>query len=189
MFATIAGRDRDIDAREEFDTAINLDPIRAAAHDGLGIMRENERSANRAKVEFLTALAADRNDVLAREYLASIYQVDLKDPQRALAYVIDIPNVVPDYADIYYHVASLFDDLNQPAAAIKFATRGLEEDIGHVGEAGQHGYTLLARIYIDQKKLDDARRVLKAAQTLLKRINDGTYDAPKAASAVPPPGK
>jgi len=199
LFATLAGRDRDSDAREEFATAVNIDSARAAAHDGLGIMRENERSANRAKVEFLTALAADKNDVLAREYLASIYQVDLKDPQRALAYVIDIPNVVPDYADIYYHMASLFDDLNQPEAAIKFATRGLEEDIGHVGEAGQHGYTLLARIYIDEKKLDDARRVLKAAitantdtayaQTLLKRLNDGAYDAPKAASVAPPPGK
>ena len=195
MFATISGRDRDVDAREEFDQAVNIDADRAAAHDGLGIMRENERSANRAKVEFLTALAADKNDVLAREYLASIYQVDLRDPQRALAYVVDIPNVVPDYADIYYHMASLFDDLGQPGAAITFATRGLEEDIGHVGEAGQHGYTLLAKIYIAQKKLDDARRVLKAAitantdaayaQTLLKRVNDGDYDAgvPKAAAA------
>jgi tetratricopeptide (TPR) repeat protein len=195
MFATISGRDRDVDAREEFDQAVGIDAVRAAAHDGLGIMRENDRSANRAKVEFLTALAADKNDVLAREYLASIYQVDLKDPQRALAYVVDIPNVVPEYADIYYHMASLFDDLNQPAAAISFATRGLEEDIGHVGEAGQHGYTLLAKIYIDQRKLDDARRVLKAAitantdaayaQTLLKRINDGAYDGATRAAAVP----
>jgi tetratricopeptide (TPR) repeat protein len=102
---------------------------------------------------------------------------------------------VPEYADIYYHMASLFDDLNQPAAAISFATRGLEEDIGHVGEAGQHGYTLLAKIYIDQRKLDDARRVLKAAitantdaayaQTLLKRINDGAYDGATRAAAVP----
>jgi len=194
MFATISGRDRDVDAREEFDQALAIDADRAAAHDGLGIMRENERSANRAKVEFLTALAADKNDVLAREYLASIYQVDLRDPQRALAYVVDIPNVVPDYADIYYHLASLFDDLDQPAAAITFATRGLEEDVGHVGEAGQHGYTLLAKIYIAQHELDDARRVLKAAitanadasyaQTLLKRVNDGDYATSSAKTAA-----
>jgi Tfp pilus assembly protein PilF len=196
LFATISGRDRDADAREEFDQAVTIDARRAAAHDGLGIMRENDRSANRAKVEFLTALAADTNDVLAREYLAGIYQVDLRDPQRALAYVVDIPNVVPGYADIYYHLASLFDDLDQPGAAIRFATRGLEEDIGHVGEAGQHGYTLLAKIYIAQHKLDDARRVLKAAisantdaayaQTLLKRVDDGAYDtATKTAAATP----
>jgi tetratricopeptide (TPR) repeat protein len=194
LFATISGRDRDVDAREEFDRAVAINAERAAAHDGLGIMRENERSANRAKVEFLTALAADKNDVLAREYLASIYQVDLRDPQRALAYVIDIPNVVPGYADIYYHLASLFDDLDQPDAAIRFATRGLEEDIGHVGEAGQHGYTLLAKIYIAQRKLDDARRVLKAAitantdaayaQTLLQRVNDGAYATAGAKAAA-----
>ncbi|GAC1420839.1 MAG: hypothetical protein NVSMB64_29750 [Candidatus Velthaea sp.] len=195
MFASLAGRNRDIDAREELNAAASLDSRGQAAHVGLGIMREAERSANRAKVEFLAALDADKNNVLAREYLARIYQVDLKDPQRGLAYVIDIPNLVPDYADIYYHLASLLDDLKQPEAAIKYATRGLETDIGHVGEAGQHGYTLLARIYLDEKKVDDARRVLKAAiaantdtayaQTLMRKINNGDYDPPKP-TQVPP---
>jgi len=197
MFASLAGRDRDVDAREELNAAVAIDPKQPAAHVGLGIMREGERSANRAKVEFLAALDTDKNDVLAREYLARIYQVDLKDPQRGLAYVIDIPNVVPDYADIYYHVASLLDDLQQRDEAIKYATRGLETDIGHVGEAGQHGYTLLARIYLDEKKLDDARRVLKAsiaqnsdtayAQTLLRKIDDGDYGAKPGATASPVP--
>ncbi len=189
MFSSIVGRNRDEDAREEFNLAVNLEPEAQAAHVGLGIMRENERSANRAKVEFLAALENDRNNVLAREYLSTIYQIDLKDPQRGLAYVIDIPNVVPDYADIYYHLASLLDDLQQPEAAIKYATRGLEIDIGHVGEAGQHGYTLLAQIYIEQKKFGDAQRVLRAsiaansdaayAETLLRKIQNGDY-GPKA---------
>jgi tetratricopeptide (TPR) repeat protein len=196
MFSSIAGRNRDEDAREEFNAAVNLDPTGQAAHVGLGIMRENERSTNRAKVEFLAALDADRNNVLAREYLSSIYQIDLKDPQRGLSYVIDIPNVVPDYADIYYHLASIFDDLQQPDAAIKYATRGLETDIGHVGEAGQHGYTLLAKLYISQKKFGDAQRVLRAsiaansdtayAETLLRKIQNGDYD-PKA--SPPPTGR
>ena len=44
-------------------------PTAPAAHVGLGILRENERSMNRAKVEFLAALRADENNVLAREYL------------------------------------------------------------------------------------------------------------------------
>jgi len=195
MFASLAGRNRDVDAREELNLAVGIDPKAPAAHVGLGIMREGERSANRAKVEFLAALDTDKNDVLAREYLARIYQVDLKDPQRGLAYVIDIPNVVPDYADIYYHVASLLDDLKQSDEAIKYATRGLEADVGHVGEAGQHGYTLLARIYLDEKKVDDARRVLRAsiaqnsdtayAQTLLRKIDDGDYGAKPTASPAP----
>jgi len=124
-------------------------------------------------------------NVLAREYLSLIYQDDLKDPQRALTTVIDVPNLVPDYADIYFHIASLLHDLRQYDAAIGYATRGLEADVGHVGESGQHGYTLLARIYLDDKKPDDARRVLRAsiaagsdvgyATTLLKRIDDGAY--------------
>jgi Tfp pilus assembly protein PilF len=180
LFSSSSGRDRDADAREAFAAAQAIAPDAAGAHVGLGILRENERSANRAKVEFLAALTSDPNDVLAREYLATIYQVDLKDPQRGLSYAIDVPNVVPQYADIDFHIASLLHDLRQPQAAIDYATRGLEIDVGHVGEAGQHGYTLLARIYLDEKRPDDARRVLRAsiaanvdveyAQTLLTRL-------------------
>jgi tetratricopeptide (TPR) repeat protein len=142
----------------------------------------------------LAALRRDDNNILAREYLAQIYQADLRDPQRGLAYVIDIPNLAPDYADIYYHIASLFDDLGQPDAALKYATLGLEKDIGHVGEAGQHGYTLLARVYLGQRKTADARRVLRAAiaanadaafaTTLLRKIDRGEYDPQKS---TPPP--
>jgi tetratricopeptide (TPR) repeat protein len=185
MFVSITGRDRRIDAREELNAAVQLDPTSQSAHTALGIMRETERSANRAKTEFLAALNSDPHNVLAREYLALIYQNDLKDPQRALTTIIDVPNMVPDYADIYFHLASLMHDLGQYDAAINYATRGLQADVGHVGEAGQHGYTLLARIYLDEKRPDDARRVLRAsitagsdtayASTLLKKIDDGAY--------------
>jgi tetratricopeptide (TPR) repeat protein len=194
LFASQSGRDREADAREELNAAVALQPRLPAAHVGLGILRETERSTNRAKVEFLAALRADDGNVLAREYLALLYQTDLRDPQRALAYVIDIPNLVPDYADIYYHIGSLFDDLGQPDAALKYATLGLEKDVGHVGEAGQHGYTLVARIYLTEKKTADARRALRAsiaanvdatvAATLLRKIDSGDYDAPKS---TPPP--
>lgn len=151
------------EARAAFEGARALAPERAGAHVGLGILYENERSANRAKVEFLAALDRDPTDVLAREYLALIYQIDLKDPQRGLAYAIAVPNVVPNYADIDFHIASLLHDLHQLQPAIEYATRGLEIDVGHVGEAGQHGYTLLARIYLDEKRPADARRVLHAS--------------------------
>lgn len=185
MFASVTGRDRNLDAREELNQAVQIDPASQAAHTGLGIMREADRSANRAKTEFLAALETDPENVLAREYLARIYQIDLKDPQRALTTIIDVPNLVPDYADIYFHLASLLHDLGQYEGAIDYATRGIQADVGHVGESGQHGYTLLARIYLDEKKPEDARRVLKAsitagtdaayANTLLRRIDDGAY--------------
>lgn len=189
------GRNRDIDAREELNAAVIADPDAVAAHVGLGIMRANERSANRAKVEFLAALDKDKRNVLAREYLASLYQNDLKDPQRALVYIVDIPNYVPNYADIDYHIASLLTDLNSPSEAVKYATRGLEIDVGHVGEAGQFGYTLLAQIYLTDKKYDDARRVLKAAiasnsnadyaGTLMQKLDNGDYGAPAKPSPAP----
>ncbi len=202
MFASLTGRDRAIDAREELNAAVQLDPTSQSAHTALGIMRESERSANRAKTEFVEALTTDPQNVLAREYLALIYQTDLKDPQRALNQIINVPNLVPDYADIYFHIASVMHDMGQFDAAISYATRGLQADIGHVGEAGQHGYTLLARIYLDEKKPEDARRVLKAsisagtdvayASTLLKKIDDGAYgkiEASPTPAPSPSPGK
>ncbi len=197
LFAGQSGRDRALDdAGEELDAALRLDPGSQAAHTGLGIMREGERRANRAKTELTAALAADPHNVLAREYLARIYQVDLKDPQRALTTIIEIPNLVPDYADIDFHLASLLQDLGQPEAAIGYATRGLQADVGHVGEAGRHGYTLLAQIYLQQKKLGDARRVLRAsiaadadaayAGTLLRKLDDGAYGKPGAPGSPAP---
>src|ERR1700722_10720384 len=69
MFQSVEGRDRTEDAREELDAAINLQPDGQAAHTGLGILRFNDRSTNRAKTELLTALKTDPDNVLAREYL------------------------------------------------------------------------------------------------------------------------
>ncbi len=196
MFESVAGRDRTLDARDELNAAVNLDPEAPAAHVGLGIMRFNERSANRAKTEFLAALRTDADNVLAREYLGQLYQSDLRDPQRGLAYVIDVPNLVPRYADISFHIASLLYDLQQPAAAITYLDRAIALDRGHVGEAGQHGYTLLARIYIDRHDLKSATLVLNDAvandvdtiyaKTLLEKIKSGDYDK---TTGAPEPAK
>jgi tetratricopeptide (TPR) repeat protein len=169
------------DARDEFTAALAIDPKDAAAHVGMGILRFNERSANRAKIEFLSALQADPNDVLAREYLASIYQVDLQDSQRALTYAVGIPNAVPNYADSWFHLGSILFDLKQYDAALKDIDKGIELDTGHVGEAGQQGYTLGARVLIDMHRYDDAKKMLQAsidanvnviyARALIAKIN------------------
>ena len=185
MFDSAAGRDRSQDAREELNSAVAIDPDAAAAHVGLGILRYNDRSANRAKVELLSALKTDPNNVLAREYLGQLYQTDLRDPAAGLRYVIDVPNLVPGYADIQFHIGSLLSDLKEPEAAIGYLQRGIVLDVDHVGEAGQHGYTLIARIYIDQRDTRDAERVLNLAiaddvdsiyaKTLLAKIKNGDY--------------
>jgi Tfp pilus assembly protein PilF len=188
MFQSVAGRDRSQDARDELQLAVNLEANAAPAHVGLGIMRFNERSANRAKLELVAALQADPNNVLAREYLGQLYQTDLRDPQRGLSYVIDVPNLVPGYPDIQFHIGSLLADLKQPDAAMGYLRRGIELDPGHVGEAGLHGYTLIARLLIDQHKLPEAQRVLNEAigadvdtiyaHTLLAKIKNGDYGTP-----------
>ena len=193
MFST---RDRSLDAREELQAAINLNPEGQAAHVGLGILRYNERSANRAKTEMLAALKSDANNVLAREYLAEIYQIDLRDPQRGMSYAIDVPNLVPGYADIQFHIGSLLHDLKQPEAAIAALHRGIDLDTGGVGEAGQHGYTLIARIDIEQHKIPDAEKILNTAiqknadaiyaKKLLDKIKNGDYGGPSPNPAAPP---
>ncbi|MBD5606242.1 MAG: hypothetical protein IAI48_14320 [Candidatus Eremiobacteraeota bacterium] len=156
-------------------------------------MRFDERSANRAKAEFLAALGADPNDVLAREYLGQLYQTDLRDPQRGLQYVIDVPNLVPHYADIQFHIGSLLADLHQHDAALAYLDRGVALDRNRVGEAGRHGYTLIARIDIDERRFADAKKALDAAiaadvdtiyaRALLARIESGAYASPKPGGA------
>lgn len=189
MFQGLVGRDRTLDAREEFDAAFALDGNGQAAHVGMGIMRENERSAHRAKVEFLAALRADPNNVLAREYLATIYQVDLREPSTSLRYAVDVPNLIPGYADIQFHLASIMDDLRQYDAAVAYAKRGIALDVGRAGEAGQYGYTLIAQVLLKQKRISDAKKYLEQAvaydadgayaRKLLDRISKGDYGSTK----------
>ena len=196
MFQSVAGRDRTQDAREELNAAIALDPDGAAAHVGLGIMRFNERSANRSKTELLAALRTDADNVLAREYLGQLYQSDLRDPQRGLSYLIDVPNLVPQYADINFHIGSLLHDLHESDAAIGYLKKAIALDAAHVGEAGQHGYTLLGRIYIEQHDLKSATSILNAAvandvdtiyaRTLLAKIKAGDYDKTEGKSSSEP---
>ncbi len=188
LFQSVTGRDRTLDARDEFNAAVALQPGASAAHVGLGIMRFEERSANRAKSEFLAALRADPNNVLAREYLGQLYQTDLRDPQRGLSYVIDVPNLVPQYADIAFHIGSLLCDLHENDAALKYLQRGIDLDVEHVGEAGQHGYTLIARIEIERRQFAEATKTLNVAiasdvdtiyaKTLLQRIKAGDVPTP-----------
>jgi len=187
LFETDQGRDRSEDARDELNQAVALDPDAPAAHVGLGIMRFTERSANRSKTEMLAALRRDPNNVLAREYLSELYQTDLRDPERGLQYAIDVPNLVPGYADIDFHIGSLLSDLHEDDAAIGYLQKGLTLDVDHVGEA-QHAYTLIARIYIDESRFSDATRELNAAidadvdtiyaRTLLAKIKNGDYASP-----------
>ncbi|MGH7709403.1 MAG: tetratricopeptide repeat protein [Vulcanimicrobiaceae bacterium] len=163
LVASIGGRDRPLAARDQLERAAALAPLRAAAHVGLGLLRYRERSIDRAKQEFLAAARADPNDVLAREYLGEIYQVDLHDPERALGYLTVIANEVPDYADALFHIGSVLYDLKQPAAATRFLERAIALDPDATGEAGRYGYTLLARIAIDGRRYADARRWLERA--------------------------
>ncbi len=194
LFDSTMGRARGEDARDEFAEAERLRPDAAAPHVGLGVMRFDARSPSRAKLEFLTALRDDPSAVLALEYLASLYQNDLHEPQRGLAYAIEVPNLVPGYADIDFHIGSLLADLRQNADAIVYVKRGLALDPGRVGEAGRHGETLLARIYLAQNRPALARAALASAlaahvdtiyaQTLLAKIASAPSPSPSAASTA-----
>lgn len=146
------------DAKDALNTAVGVDPTLAAAHVGLGIYRLEEGSTNRAKGEFLAALSSQPHDILALEYLAGIYQNDLREPDRALTYLIDVPNLVPNYADSYFHLGSIMSDLGQYDAAVSYLRTSIDMDKGHVGEAGQFGLPLLGDVYLKLHKLDLAKK-------------------------------
>ncbi|MDQ2680244.1 MAG: hypothetical protein M3Y21_04360 [Candidatus Eremiobacteraeota bacterium] len=186
LFESQSGLDDTSNAQRQFSRAYAMQPNAAAAHVGRGIAAMRARSLNAAKGEFLVALQANPTDALAGEYIGSIYQADLKEPQIALRYALTVGNAVPDYADIQFHIGSILNDLHQRSAAIDYLTHGLELDSGRVGEAGQFGLTLLAQVYIADHKMNDAKRVLAAAvhenldagfaSTLLAKIAKGDYN-------------
>ena len=130
--------------------------------------------------------------------MGTIYQVDLRDPQEGLKYVVGVPNLVPDYADIQFHLASIMQDLKLYDDAIRYAKAGIALDTGRVGEAGQHGYVLIAQILLQQKKVGEAKKYLQQAVTydadgiyakkLLDKIAKGDYED-KSAGSTPPPAK
>ena len=153
------------DAKDALDAAIASEPALAGAHVGLGIYRLGEDSTNRAKAEFLSALASQPHDILALEYLSGIYQNDLRDPQRALTYLIDVPNLIPNYADAYFHLGSIMEDLGQYDAGVAYLKTAINIDGGHVGEAGQFGLPLLGDIYLKLHELDLAKKAYADALT------------------------
>jgi tetratricopeptide (TPR) repeat protein len=154
------------DAKDALNAAVAINPRLAAAHVGLGIFRLGEASTNRAKGEFLAALAAAPHDILALEYLSGIYQNDLRDPERALTYLVNVPNLVPNYADAYFHLGSIMDDLGQYEAAVNYLKTAIELDKGHVGEAGQFGLPLLGDVYLKTHRLDLAKKAYADAVSL-----------------------
>jgi len=153
------------DAKDALNAAVASEPALAGAHVGLGIYRLGEDSTNRAKAEFLAALAAQPHDILALEYLSDIYQNDLRDPQRALTYLVDVPNLIPNYADAYFHLGSIMDDLGQYDAGVTYLKTGIGLDGGHVGEAGQFGLPLLGDLYLKLHELDLAKKAYADAVT------------------------
>lgn len=155
--------DRRAQARNAFEAAIRIAPARAAARVGLGILRFDDRSPSRAKAEFLAALRAEPHCALAREYLALLYQTDLHDPRTGLGYAVDVANLLPGYADIRFHIASLLADLGAPEAALSYDREALALDVGRVGEAGRYGDTLAARLLIASGRPREARTYLDDA--------------------------
>jgi tetratricopeptide (TPR) repeat protein len=163
LFMAQDDSERDADAREALDAALHADPHLAAAHVGMGVYRLNHASHSRAKAEFLAALEIAPRDVLAREYLAGLYEENLGDPNRALSYLIDVPNSVPGYADAYFHIGSIFNDLGQYDAAIRYLRTAIDLDAGHVGEAGLRGLPLLGDIYLKIHRIEEAKRAFALA--------------------------
>jgi Tfp pilus assembly protein PilF len=156
---------RAADAKDALNAAIAIDGSLASAHVGLGIYRLGEESTNRAKGEFLAALASSPHDILALEYLSGIYQNDLRDPQRALTYLVDVPNLIPNYADAYFHIGSIMSDLGQYDAAVNYLKTSIDIDRGHIGEAGQFGLPLLGDVYLKVHKIDLAKKAYADAVT------------------------
>jgi len=147
------------EARLAFVRAERLAPAAAGPHVGLGILAFQRHAVTEAKGELLLAQRLDPHEVLAREYLARVDLIYLREPVAALAVLIDVTNAVPGYADAYYLLGEAAVAARRYDLAAAFLERTLALDPHGVGQGGRYGRALLLRAYEAAGRVEDAARV------------------------------
>lgn len=74
--------------------------------------------------KLLAFLEEEPNDPFVKYALATEY-LKLNDEESALQYFQDLITNHPEYSGTYYHLAKLYESLNQPDAAIDIYQRGM----------------------------------------------------------------
>ncbi len=196
MFASLAGRDRNARrARRAQRRRASRSDVAVGAHRRWGscASRSAARTARRPSSSRRSRL--DPQNVLAREYLAQhLPDRSARTRSARSATIIDVPNLVPDYADIYFHIASLMHDLGNTRPRSR-TRRAACKPTSATSAKPASTATRCSRASTSTRTSPTTRAAsLNAsitagtdtafASTLLKKIDDGAYGK---ASASPSP--
>lgn len=101
--------------------------------------------------KLLDFLESEPHDPFIKYALATEY-LKLNDIENALNFYIDLVDHHPDYTGTYYHLAKLYEALNQTDAAVDIYQRGIKI----TNEKGErHAYSELQAAYFALVGVDD----------------------------------
>lgn len=144
------------ESQKTLEKALELDKSNSLAHTGLGLVYYTRRMIPRAKGNFLEALRANPNDLMALERVGEITMVDEKRPQEANELFNQLVARAPTYPDGYWYVGSSFYDMGDYDRCIENMKKVIELDPNGVTQ-GYRAPMLMGKAYLKLKNYPAAK--------------------------------
>lgn len=144
------------EAKKTLEKALEIDKNNSLAHTGLGLVYYTRRMIPRAKGNFLEALRANPNDLMALERVGEITMVDEKRPQEANEMFAQLVARAPTYPDGYWYVGSSFYDMGDFDRCIENMKKVIELDPKGVTQ-GYRAPMLMGKAYLKLKNYPAAK--------------------------------
>ncbi|MHB1957514.1 MAG: tetratricopeptide repeat protein [Acidobacteriaceae bacterium] len=184
-----AETDHSEQAAEEFKKAIAENDKLPGAHYSLGaayLQNMGEMNFPKAAAEFRKELEISPNDVLSHSQLGYIAMKQHNFPE-AEKELLRAGELAPQDPDIDFMLGQLYLEMNQPVKAEAALRRSIEltSDVSRNNYQVQRAHYLLARVLMEEGKIDEAKKQLELSNGLLQHL----YDAKQGKPAGPAHGE
>jgi tetratricopeptide (TPR) repeat protein len=160
------------EAQKTLEKALEIEKTNPVAHTGLGLVYYLRRMMPRAKGNFLEAIRANPNDLMALERIGEITMVDEKRPQEANQLFQELVSKAPQYPDGYWYVGSSYFDMGEYDKCVQFMKKVIELDPNGVTQ-GYRAPMLMGKAFLKLKDYPSA----KEAFLLELKINPNSEEA------------
>jgi len=144
-----------VEAKSEFRDILTMEPDNSVAHTGMGMLYNDKRMTPRAKAEFISALQANPEDIMALELLGVIVMIDDADPAGSMGYFKKITDLVPNYPDGHFYMASAHYKLGEYEEALPYLIKTIELDPLGIGK-GYFAPLFLGDVYMELDRYEEA---------------------------------
>jgi tetratricopeptide (TPR) repeat protein len=163
-------------AAEEFQKAIAENDRLPGAHYSLGaayLQNMGEMNFPKAAAEFRKELDNSPNDVLSHSQLGYIAMKQHNFPE-AEQQLLRASTLAPQDPDIEFMLGQLYGEMGKPAEAEAALRKSiaLTHDLSRNNFQVQRAHYLLARIFMQEGKVDEAKQQIAISNELLQQIDE-----------------